>query len=249
MQFDWTTFILEILNFLVLLWILQRLVYRPILALLDSREKNLQAQLDNTEHLRQETEALKAQYQGRLAAWQQERETALHALEEELSLMRMQTLEELKQLRTHEEAKRHARDEALAAAQSVILLREATRQAYAQSAAMLERLASPHLTHAIVEIFSQDLHSLDQEQHDALCQAARKLKAKEVEIVSAHPLTASHIAALTASLQTVTESQLQVRFHEDERLIAGLRATIGEYQLHANLADELVFFQTQPHHA
>ena len=41
MQFDWTTFILEMLNFLVLVWILQRLIYRPVLAMLDARQQRL----------------------------------------------------------------------------------------------------------------------------------------------------------------------------------------------------------------
>ena len=30
MQLDWTTFILEIVNFLVLLWILKRFFFRPV---------------------------------------------------------------------------------------------------------------------------------------------------------------------------------------------------------------------------
>ena len=33
MAFDWTTFGLEIINFLALLWILKRFLYRPVLAL------------------------------------------------------------------------------------------------------------------------------------------------------------------------------------------------------------------------
>ena len=33
MELDWTTFVLEIVNFLVLVWILQRYLYRPVLAL------------------------------------------------------------------------------------------------------------------------------------------------------------------------------------------------------------------------
>ena len=38
MQFDWTTFVLEVLNFLVLLWILKRFLYQPVLDVLDARQ-------------------------------------------------------------------------------------------------------------------------------------------------------------------------------------------------------------------
>ena len=32
MEFDWTTFALEVVNFLVLVWLLKRFLYRPVLA-------------------------------------------------------------------------------------------------------------------------------------------------------------------------------------------------------------------------
>ena len=250
MQFDWTTFILEILNFLVLLWILQRLIYRPVLAALDARQHGIEAQRDQAESLRREAEALKAQYQARLSTWQQERETALHALDDELSTLRMQAIEEVKQLKSDEEAKWRARDEALASDQQSVLLREAIRHAYAQSAAMLERLASPALTHGIVELLLEDLQTLDEEQQSALGKAVTRLiSSKDVQIVTAHPLTQFHVDALTKVLRVVTKSDLSPTVHEDDSLIAGLRVTLGEYQLHANLADELAFFQTPTTHA
>ena len=37
MQIDWTTFALEIINFLVLVWILKRFLYRPVLDTLARR--------------------------------------------------------------------------------------------------------------------------------------------------------------------------------------------------------------------
>ena len=37
MEFDWTTFALEALNFLVLVWLLKRFFYRPVLAVIEAR--------------------------------------------------------------------------------------------------------------------------------------------------------------------------------------------------------------------
>ena len=49
MDFDWTTFALEAVNFLILVWILKHFFYRPVLAVIEARraesEKNL-AQAD-----------------------------------------------------------------------------------------------------------------------------------------------------------------------------------------------------------
>lgn len=249
MQFDWTTFILEILNFLVLLWILQRLIYRPVLAALDARQHSIQTQIDHAADLRTEAERLKSDYQARLTTWQQEREMALHDLDVEMSTLRTQALDELKQIKSVEAAKSRARDEAFAAAQQSVYLREATRDAYAQSSAMLERLASPTLTHGIVELVLEDLKLLDHDQQASLNKAAQHLiSPKNLAIVSAHPLTQNHVEALITALRILTNSDLSPSVHEDDNLIAGLRITLGEYQLHANLADELAFFQRQPAH-
>jgi F-type H+-transporting ATPase subunit b len=45
MELDWTTFALEIINFLALIWILKRFLYRPVLATLGQRRAGIEANL------------------------------------------------------------------------------------------------------------------------------------------------------------------------------------------------------------
>lgn len=249
MQFDWTTFILEIVNFLVLLWIMQRLIYRPVLAMLDARQQRIRTQIDQAGQLRAEAEALRQQYQSQLADWQRERELARDALEAELAQLRDQALEDLKQIQADDEAKQRVRNEALIASRQSILIREAVDTAYRQASAMLLRLASPHLTGAITEIFLEDLRRLSDEQQASLRKAAASsIAASSAEIVCAHPLTAVAQSTLTATLAASAGTALSFTIREDSSLIAGLRVVVGECQLHANLADELAFFRQQRDH-
>lgn len=246
MQFDWTTFFLEILNFLVLLWILQRLIYRPLLAVLDVRQQKIQAQIDAVAQLRGEAEALKTQLETRLVHWEQERQQQRNQLETELSQLRSQALAEIKQTQTDEAAKLQARNEALLATQQSLLLREANHSAYANVALMLQRLSSSELTHAIVTTLLEDLHNLAEAEHAALVKAAENLiAASAVEIITAHPLSDSDHSAVLAGLNLATGKTLSPVIREDSNLLAGLRIVIGECQLHANLADELAFFKQQ----
>lgn len=41
MDFDWTTFILEIINFLILIWILKHFLYRPVLKVISERRSGI----------------------------------------------------------------------------------------------------------------------------------------------------------------------------------------------------------------
>lgn len=249
MEFDLTTFILEIINFLVLLWILQRLIYRPLLAVLDARQQRVQAQIDAAEQLRGEAETLKAQLQTKLANWELEREQQRGQLEGELAEMRSQAQTDLQQMMGDETAKIQARNEALLASQQAVLLRETVDSAYGKVALLLQRLASSELSHSIVETVIEDLSKLAEADRNALAKAAQSLiAASAVEIISAHPLSDDDRDALIAALTSAAGTALSPAIREDHSLLAGLRIVIGECQLHANLADELSFFkQQQPH--
>ena len=88
MEFNATTFVLEILNFLVLLWVLQRLFYHPVLAAIQRRKIEIDKTLADGQALRQEACAQKALYEDRMNEWAKEREKALVSLAQEIEAER-----------------------------------------------------------------------------------------------------------------------------------------------------------------
>jgi len=44
MHFDWSTFALQTVNFAILVWLLHRFLYRPVLRLLDARRAEIDKQ-------------------------------------------------------------------------------------------------------------------------------------------------------------------------------------------------------------
>lgn len=249
MQLDWTTFILEIVNFLVLVWILQRFLYRPVLTMLDARQQRINEQTEHAERLHADAEALQRQYAARLEDWQQQQEAARRALDEELAQLRGSELEALQKTLADEQAKFKIRNQAAIATREAALAREAAAKAYSQAAAMLQRLASPQLTAAILDVFLEDLRQLPETEQAALRKAAAALiAASAVEITSAHPLSEEVQSRLGQALSVAAGQDLSFKFSTDPALIAGVRAVVGECQLHVNLADELAFFRRQTNH-
>ncbi len=49
MLIDWFTVIAQILNFLILVWLLKHFLYKPILNAIDAREKKVADELANAE--------------------------------------------------------------------------------------------------------------------------------------------------------------------------------------------------------
>ena len=249
MQLDWTTFILEILNFLVLIWILQHFLYRPVLDMLSARQQKIRDEAREAQTMRDEAEALRRQYETRLADWHQEREDSRRQLNEELALLKTQELANIKQALAGEEKKMQVRNEVLLAAREAELLRSTVGLAYGQVAEMLKRLASSELTEKIVTLFLEDMGTLPENDRNTLTKAGMGLAEKaSISVISAHPLITSSRASIENALTTAIGRSLQVNFTEDPALISGVRVSVGECQLDANLANELAFFKRQANH-
>lgn len=54
MKINWFTVIAQVINFLVLVWLLKKFLYKPILKAIDDREKKIASQLKDANHLKAE---------------------------------------------------------------------------------------------------------------------------------------------------------------------------------------------------
>lgn len=95
MELNWSTFVLEIANFLVLVWILQRFLYRPVLAVIERRRTAIAKTLSEAEALQTRAAAVREQYERRLADWEQERAAARQTAQQEVDAERARRLQAL----------------------------------------------------------------------------------------------------------------------------------------------------------
>lgn len=67
MEFSWVNFGWQVINFLVLLFILNKLLYKPMLQMLSDRKQTIADSLEKSAAARAEADKLKAEYQASLA--------------------------------------------------------------------------------------------------------------------------------------------------------------------------------------
>lgn len=241
MELDWTTFILEIINFLVLVWILKHFLYRPVLKVIARRRTQIEESLSEARDIRQQALVFKEQFEGRLADWKTERETAYAKLMEEVAAERQRLMAEVAKAMDEERAKRKAIEER----QQQEWLRAAAEQGVAQgqafAARLLERLAGPELEAGLFGLLLQGLSQLPEQQRKDLAAAADR-EAK-LDVLSAYPLGAEQRGELAAAMQALLSRELPAEFGEQSDLVAGFLITVGPWVMHANLRDELKFFE------
>ena len=248
MQFDWTTFALEILNFLILVWILQRFLYRPVRSAIDARRAAIEKTLGEAHSAQAEADALKRQYEGRLADWSKEKEASRARLQEEIGAERARLLAGLKQSLEQERERNRALEQRLRA-EAARSAAQAARAEGAQFAArLLSRLANPSLERRIVETALEDLATLEESNLQRL-RAAGAETGYRVRVSSGYPIAQEGRAALAEALSRLLGNPVACEFDEETGLIAGLRIALGPWVLHANLREELKSFAETAGHA
>lgn len=241
MELDWSTFSLQILNFLVLVWLLKRFLYKPVSRVITDRQAALERLRADAERLRVEGEALKQRYEGRLAEWEQEKAKARAILLEEHSAERARLMEELHVSLEQERQKVKAREER----RRQELQRQTEEAALAQgarfAARLLERLAHPDLTAQLAALTLEELRELPEERRQAIRSICRNGEA-EAQVLTAHRLDDAHRASFATVLGELTGRPVTCVWAEDASLLAGVRISVGPWVLAANLRDELKGF-------
>lgn len=241
MELNWTTVILEIVNFLVLVWILKRFLYRPVLQVIEERRARIEATLAEAAERQEAAERLQAQYENRLAEWQRDKQTAREAFEHEMQQKRAQALEELDKGLAAERQKAEVVEE-----RRLRELEEANERAALELGArfatrLLKGLAGPELEGRILALLSEELGGLPDNERAALRRAAQNGEGS-IRVESAHALTAEQRRVLERALQQLLGDSVRCVFGEDPALIAGLRLSLGDWSLATNLRDELEGF-------
>jgi F-type H+-transporting ATPase subunit b len=232
MHIDWWTLALQVVNFAVLVWLLQRFLYRPVMRVLDERRKETDRAVLAAEEARRAAEQEAAVYRDKAAALDEERqqvlETARAATEDERQ-------------RVLAEAKREAgqfleRERSTIAAERAQALRELKDQALTLTTTLCQALLRETVHGAMAAAF---LERLD-ERLGVLAagngEGWRELLGDggSAAVVTAPPLTSAEQARWRERLAERLGASCAISFASDDALIAGARIELPGGRLEAS---------------
>jgi F-type H+-transporting ATPase subunit b len=236
MEFNLSTFILEIINFLILIWILQRLFYKPLLSIIAQRKQFIEQSLNEVKETQQQAETQKNLYENRQKLWEQEKQAAFIALQQEISVERKIQLDKLA-IEFEQEKQKISQQLTRQQQEFQQQLEKRALQNGARFAAMLlQQAATPELEARLLTLLLDNLSTLPQVQTQ---DAKKKLN---VNISSVYPLNTEQQQALEQKLRALMNRPLHFHYAQDAALIAGLCIDMGTWVLHADLQHELIGF-------
>lgn len=241
MELNWSTFLLEIINFLVLVWILKRFLYKPVLEVIARRRAGIENQLAEARRLHDEADTLKAEYENRLSAWDHERQQAREALAQELHEERARRIEDLHATLAQERDKDRIAASRRRTEDRRAIEHQALRQSAQFAARLLAQASGPDLEERLGDLLLQGLSNLSGD-HVAALRTQWGEPPEAIRVASAFPLAQERKQRLEKTLIAVTGLAVPVRYEQHADLLAGLRITIGAWVLRANVQDELKGF-------
>lgn len=243
MLIDWFTVIAQIFNFLVLVYLLKRFLYKPIIKAMDGREQRIAGRLEEAdkreEGARQELE----QYEQRNRELDSQREQLVSQMKEDVESQRKELVS---QARHQVDAIRTNWYEALEREKESLLqdLRERTgKHTYAVARRALKDLANVELEQHIVRVFIERLRNLDEEEQKALKESVQKSK-REVTVISAFEILQETSQDIAQVLREYLSDPVDLQFETSPEVICGIELRVKGRKIAWSVPDYLDGLET-----
>ena len=238
MLIDWFTVAAQVINFLILVWLLKRFLYRPILDAIDAREERIAAELADADATRAEARKERDELQRRNAAFEQQRATLLSQATDEAKAERQRLLDEARQAADTLSAKRMQTLSNDSHQLNQAIRRRTQAEVFAIARKALTDLAAASLEERMAEVFIRRLRALDGRAKEGFAKALAG-SSEPALVRSAFDLPAEQRAAVQAALNEAFSSEILVKFETAPALVSGIELSTNGQKLAWSIADYL----------
>lgn len=238
MLIDWVTLIAQVVNFLVLVWLLKRFLYRPILAAIDVREKNIVEQLVAAEDQKAQSILLRDGLQKKndefdnFSAVRMKEMTDKILIErnEKLAFVKVEAEKLRKKLYLSIKSEQHSLQESIS-----LRVRD---EVFNVARKVLCDLAETTLETAMTTIFIRRLNDLEKSDLLELKKALKK-SLEPLLVRTAFTLSKEQRQLIKSVIHKTLNLECTIEFEADPRLISGFELCRNGQKISWNIADYL----------
>src|SRR5487761_2419899 len=239
MLIDWFTVAAQVVNFLILVWLLKRFLYRPILDAIDAREQRIAKELADADAKQAQAQKERDQFQHKNEEYERQRAALLGQAAAEAKAERQRLLVAARLAADNLSAKRQEALTSDAHNLNLIISRRAQQEVFAIARKALCDLATTDLEERMCEVFIRRLGDMDPRAKAGLAESLRTAVAPAL-VRSAFALPAEQRAAIQTALNESFSAEIRVRFETAPNLISGIELATDGQKLAWSIADYLV---------
>jgi F-type H+-transporting ATPase subunit b len=237
MLIDWFTVGAQVVNFLVLVWLLKRFLYRPILDAIDAREQRIAAELADADATRVEARQEREIFQQKNQAFDAQRTALAAQVTDAANAERQRLLDEARQAADTWRVNRQAALRQEADQLNQALRRRAQQEVFAIARKTLTDLAGARLEERLVAVLVQRLEAMDGESQAVFAKALKT--SEQVRVRSAFELLPAQRAEVQTALNRTFATEVPLQFDSGPDLIGGIELIANGQRIAWSIADYL----------
>jgi F-type H+-transporting ATPase subunit b len=238
MLIDWFTVAAQAVNFLILVWLLKRFLYKPVLAAIDEREKRIAGQLQDAEKKKAEASREQTDFLHKNEEFEKQRSALLleatNAAKTERDILLETARKDSEELRS--KLQKGVYDEFENLNRKIGTL--AQQEVFSIARKTLADLANVSLEERMTDIFIQRLHDLNDKQREEL-KASLHASSKPALVRSAFDLTPPQKTAIESVVKPLIGEETGIDFETRPDLISGIELAANGNKLAWSIADYL----------
>jgi F-type H+-transporting ATPase subunit b len=239
MLIDWFTVFVQVFNFIFLIWLMKRFLYRPILNAIDEREKRIAAEIENAHKIEQEAQRERDEFNRKNDDFDKIRNQLLdQAVAEaaaEKARLRNEDLKDLASLKLKKQEKLKNEQASLRE-----MLRERTqKEVFAISSRVLKDLAGADIQDSMLAAFLGRLQAMSPAQVRVL--VGTGLSSLPSALVSSSiEISMTQRGAIEKALEDLLKIKVSVQFKTSKEIIAGIELLLNGQKISWSVAEYLV---------
>jgi F-type H+-transporting ATPase subunit b len=238
MLIDWFTVGAQALNFVILVWLLKRFLYRPIIHAVDSREKRIAKERASADAIKAEASKERDEFQKKNEAFDQQRGALLSKATDEAKAERGHLIDEARKAADALTAKRSEALQNEARSLTRAITNRAKHEVFAIARKALMDLANTSLEAQLSEMFTRRLREIKGKPKVAFADAI-KTASEPALVRTAFDMPKEQRATIQDALNETFSADIPLRFETAPDVIGGIELAVGGQKLAWSIADYL----------
>ncbi len=242
MQINWFTVIAQVLNFLILVWLMKRYLYKPILNAIDEREKKIASQLEEAKTKKAEAKNERDEFNKKNRVFDQEKKEMMDKAVAETNEQRQKLLEEAKNDAAALQAKLETASKDMQEDLKHKIAQKTSQEVFAIARKTLSDLADLDFEDKSVNVFIKRLNEIKETEKKQFIEAF-KSDTKPVLVRSAFKLPTEQQTKIKNAANGILGEKTQFEFKITSEIIGGIELSIKGYKLAWSISEYLNSFE------
>lgn len=233
MNINLFTFVVQIINFLVLMFILNKLIYRPLIKAIRDRQKYIRSTINNAENKFKEAEKTRIEYETELKQIEIYKQEQIKKIDEELSSYKIDEINKIKEELKIE--KKHFIDQLENEKNSIIegLIGSFCYNISGLLNNIFVSLSNTSFNSIILNKFLNEIHSLSDDSIEKI----NKSSSKTINFSSSFELTQEEKNNVKDTLKKCGITIENIEFTIDKDMVFGNRINVDGLVINSNIQD------------